>query len=78
MRLAPFERVFVSSDMGQAQTPNERRSSTSQREIGVGFKEIMFFDDTEGERLGRSSPWGCRPSLVTSARNVLTAVEPFL
>ena len=74
--LEPFERVFVSSEMGKRK-PEREAFLYVAAEMGLEPEDIMFFDDTE---VNVSAAWalGMQAVLVTSPRDVLTAVEPFL
>ncbi|CAN5816581.1 HAD family phosphatase [soil metagenome] len=74
--LAPFERVFVSSDMGKRK-PERAAFEYVAKEMGVGLENILFFDDTEAN-VSAARALGMQAVLVVSPGDVATAVEPFL
>lgn len=74
--LAPFERIFVSSDMGKRKPEREAFVHVAA-EVGLELEEMMFFDDTE-ENVLAARALGMSAVLVTSPNDVATAVEPFL
>ena len=74
--LAPFERVFVSSDIGKRKPERDAFVHVAS-EIGVGLERIMFFDDTK-ENVVAAEALGMHAVLVRSPNDVLTAVGPFL
>ena len=74
--LTPFERVFVSSDMGKRKPEREAFAYVAE-EIGVNFEDILFFDDTQ-ENITAAEALGMQAVLVRSPADVLEAVTPFL
>ena len=74
--LAPFKRIFVSSDMGKRK-PERDAFVYVASEVGVSLEDIMFFDDTE-ENVLAARALGMQAVLVTSPHDVFTAVAPFL
>ena len=74
--LAPFERIFVSSEMGKRK-PERDAFVYVASEVGVNLGDIMFFDDTE-ENVLAARALGMQAVLVKSPRDVFLAVEPLL
>ena len=74
--LTPFERIFVSSDMGKRK-PEREAFAYVAAEIGVEFGDILFFDDTQ-ENVSAAKDLGLQAVLVRSPEDVLEAVTPFL
>lgn len=74
--LAPFDKVFVSSDIGRRK-PSREAFEHVANEIGVPLEEILFFDDTpeniEGARMA-----GMAAVLVRSPQDVRDALRPWL
>jgi FMN phosphatase YigB (HAD superfamily) len=74
--LAPFRKVFVSSDLG-VRKPERESFERVAREIGVPLGAILFFDDTLENVEGARSA-GLRAVHVKTPQDVKLALRPWL
>lgn len=74
--LEPFDRIFVSSEMG-ARKPEREAFERIAGEIGTPLGRILFFDDTEAN-VTAARDLGMPAVLVRSPDDVHAAVRPWL
>jgi haloacid dehalogenase superfamily, subfamily IA, variant 3 with third motif having DD or ED len=74
--LEPFDRVFVSSELG-ARKPEREAFERVAGEIGAPLGRILFFDDTPAN-ITAARKLGMPAVLVRSPEDVLAAVRPWL
>jgi len=74
--LQPFDRVFVSSEIG-ARKPEREAFERVAGEIGTPVGRILFFDDTEAN-ITAARELGMPAVLVRSPEDVRAAVRPWL
>lgn len=74
--LAPFDKVFVSSEIGRRK-PSRESFEHVAREIGVPLASILFFDDTL-ENIEGARAAGMPAVHVRSPQDVRDALRPWL